>query len=122
MLKIFRKKGQKGFTLPELIVVVFIIAILATMALQQFVTYRKKAYNMQAKAELHGFYTACKAYFADSPTTTTCSLALVAATFITSGDVIFANIPANQTLAGTTAAHVAGTSTYTLSAGGNITP
>jgi type IV pilus assembly protein PilA len=122
MLKIFRKKGQKGFTLAELIVIAIIIGILATVAMQQFVTYRQKGYNVQAKAELKGFYTACKAYFAESPTTTTCSLALVAATFITSGDVTFANIPANQTLAGTTAWHVAGTSTYTLSASGNITP
>jgi type IV pilus assembly protein PilA len=122
MLKIFRKKGQKGFTLIELMIVIAIIGILAAIAIPQFVTYRQKGYNTQAKAELKSFYTACQAYFADSPTTTTCSEALVALTFIKSADVTLANIPANQTMTGTTAAHVAGTSTYTIGASGNITP
>ncbi len=122
MLKIFRKKKQKGFTLIELIVVVFIITVLAAIAVPQFVTYKQKGYNAQAKAELKGFYIACRAYFADSPTTPACSVALVAATFVKSSDVTFGNIPADQTLFGTTSAHVAGTSTYTIGASGNITP
>jgi type IV pilus assembly protein PilA len=122
MLKIFRKKGQKGFTLIELMIVIAIIGILAAIAIPQFVTYRQKGYNVQAKGELKSFYTACQAYFADSPTTTTCSVALVTATFVPSTDVTIGNIPADQTLSGTTSSHAAGTSTYTIGASGNITP
>jgi type IV pilus assembly protein PilA len=123
MLKIFRKKGQKGFTLIELMIVIAIIGILAAIAIPQFVTYRQKGYNTQAKAELKSFYTACQAYFADVPTVNTCSEALVAQTFIKSTAVTLANIPAgDQTLTGTTSAHAAGTTTYAIGASGNITP
>ncbi len=122
MLKIFRKKGQKGFTFLDLVMTIAIISILAAIAVPQFLSYREKAYNTQAKAELKSFYVACKAYFADHPTITTCSTALIAASFIPSGEVNIGNIPANQTLVGTTSFHVAGTSTYTISASENITP
>ena len=83
MLKIFRKKeGQKGFTLIELMIVIAIIGILAAIAIPQFVSYRQKGYNTQAKGELKSFYTACQAYFADVPTATgDCTTTMVAATF-----------------------------------------
>jgi len=122
MLKIFRKKGQKGFTLIELLMVIAIIGILAAIAIPQFVSYRQKGYNTQAKAELKSFYTSCKAYFGEHPTITTCSAALIAATFIPSGEVNIGNIPADQTLVGTTSFHVAGNSTYTISTNEHIMP
>ena len=122
MLKIFRKKGQKGFSLIELLMVCAIIGILAAIAIQQFFVYRQKGYNTQAKADLKSFYTVCQAYFVYSPTTPACSEALVAATFVKSPNVIIGNIPANQKLVGTTSFHVAGTLTYTIGPSGNITP
>jgi type IV pilus assembly protein PilA len=122
MLKIFHKKEQKGFTLIDLIMTILIIGILAAIAVPQFLSYREKAYNTQAKSELKSFYTACKAYFSDHPNITTCSTALIAVSFIPSGEVNIGNIPANQTLVGTTSFHVAGTSTYIISASENITP
>ena len=123
MLKIFRKKeGQKGFTLIELMIVIAIIGILAAIAIPQFVTYRQKGYNTKAKGELKSLYTACQAYFADVPASTTCTTTLVSATFIPTTDITFSALGTNQTMSGATAYHSSGTSTYTIGSSGNITP
>ena len=122
MLKIFRKEGQKGFTLIELMIVIAIIGILAAIAIPQFVSYRQKGYNTDAKGELKSFYTACQAYYADNPTSTgNCTTAQVAATFIPSATITLT--PAGgMAMNGTTSFHSAGTSTYTIGPSGNITP
>jgi type IV pilus assembly protein PilA len=122
MLKIFRKEGQKGFTLIELMIVIAIIGRLAAIAIPQFVSYRQKGYNTQAKGELKSFYTACQAYFADNPTATgDCTTTEVAAAFIPSSTVTLT--PAGgMAMNGTTSSHSAGTVTYTIGASGNIMP
>jgi type IV pilus assembly protein PilA len=122
MLKIFRKEGQKGFTLIELMIVIAIIGILAAIAIPQFVTYRQKGYNTQAKGELKSFYTACQAYFSDVPTATgDCTTTEVAATFIKS-DAVTITAAGGMAMNGTTSVHSAGTVTYSIGSSGNITP
>jgi len=121
MLKIFRKNGQKGFTLIELMIVIAIIGILAAIAIPQFTAYRVKGYNVQAKAELKSYYTACQAYFSDNPTTTDCSLTLIVGSFVPSPAVKIVSL-GGQTCEGTTSKHDAGTVSYAIGPSGNITP
>ena len=123
MLKIFRKEGQKGFTLIELMIVIAIIGILAAIAIPQFVSYRQKGYNTQAKAELKSFYTACQAYFSDHAPSD-CSTSLVSSLFIPQSPSVQLTVPAGSdtSMIGTTAYHQAGTSTYTINSSGIITP
>ena len=64
----FRKKsGQKGFTLIELMIVVAVIGILATVIVPRFSGYRVKAYNAAATSDVRNAYTAAQAYFIDNP-------------------------------------------------------
>ena len=59
-------KGQKGFTLIELMIVVAIIGILAAIAIPNFVAYQAKSKQSEAKVSLGAIFTSAVAYQADS--------------------------------------------------------
>jgi len=123
MLKIFRKKGQKGFTLIELMIIVLLIVILAIIAMPKFIIYRTKGYNSQAKVELKSYYKACQSYLTDNPTLqTACTLAQISGTFVNSPQINI--VPTGDSACvGTTSKYSApNTQLYTIQQGGDITP
>jgi len=67
MLMKLRKsmKGEKGFTLIELMIVVAIIGILAAIAIPNFLNYQKKAKTSEARTNLGGIRTLEEAYAAE---------------------------------------------------------
>ncbi len=65
MLKKFRK-NEKGFTLIELLIVVAIIGILAAIAIPQFASYRQKAFDAAAQADIRTIKTNLEGYYTDN--------------------------------------------------------
>ena len=59
------RKNQKGFTLIELLIVVAIIGILAAIAIPQFASYRKKAFDSAAQSDIKTMRTELEGYYTD---------------------------------------------------------
>lgn len=62
-MKLF--KGQKGFTLIELMIVVAIIGILAAIAIPNFLRYQAKSRQAEAKTNLGALFVAETSYFGE---------------------------------------------------------
>ena len=60
------KKRSEGFTIVELLIVIIIIGILATLVVVQFTNQQKKARDTKRKTDIGAIQTHLEAYYAEN--------------------------------------------------------
>jgi prepilin-type N-terminal cleavage/methylation domain-containing protein len=110
------EKNQKGFTLIELMIVIAIIGILAAIAIPQFNSYRKRAFDASAQSNLRNAATAQEAYYVDESTYCSSTSMLIGATYglYLSDKVVFTVSSANASTYVMEAYHPLGRNSYII--------
>ena len=69
-------KTESGFSLVELLTVIAIIGILATIAIPQFSKYKDRSYDTAAKSDLYNLYSTCMNHWTEKTNSDPCSLSV----------------------------------------------
>jgi len=119
--KFHKKRGQKGFTLIELMIVIAIIGILAAIAIPQFMQYRLRAYTRAAQADARAAYTSAMDFFDDNPGGSFSITEAGNHGFKSTQNVTTTIATGGQTAFSITSVHTAGGKTTTVLASGTTT-
>jgi prepilin-type N-terminal cleavage/methylation domain-containing protein len=111
-----KRLNKKGFTLVEIMIVIAVLGVLASIAIGQFINYRTRSYNTSAKTDLRTVATAQEAYYMDTSSYTRSLGTLTTPSYgvgISDG-VVMPILSADSNGYTMQAYHESGSTTYTL--------
>ena len=106
----------------ELLIVIAIIGVLAAIALPAYSQYKDRAYDADAKTNLHNIYLACKVYWMDAGSGSDCTVAEASSTqygYIQSTGITVVASGIENAFNGT-GSHPSSNNTYTIDPQGTI--
>jgi type IV pilus assembly protein PilA len=120
MLSALRKNKVSGFTLIELMTVLAVIGLLATIAIPTFLWYLKRGRNASAQTDAKNAYTSAQLYFNDHPSGTITSVAILTAYGFRQTAHVVSNVSGTQSTLQITTYHTSGNKTYTVNSEGTM--
>jgi type IV pilus assembly protein PilA len=115
-----KKESTAGFTLVELLIVITVIAVLSSIAVLNFISYRKRAYNISAEGDARNAYIATQAYFNDHPDDAISSRAELFPYGFLQTDDVNVWVGGSQSTLSVRTNHTAGDRTYAVDSEGRI--
>ena len=84
MIELLKKRltrDEKGFTLIELLVVIIILGILVAIAVPSYLSFRSRANNTSAQADIRAIVPSVESYYSDNSTYAGMTLANLQSTY-----------------------------------------
>lgn len=113
--------NRRAFTLIELLIVVVIIGILASIAIPKFANTKEKAYVASMKSDLRNLTSAMEAYYHDNNSSYATSTTDLSTNFRASSGITVTMGTVTATGWAATAAHTTTSKTCSLTVGGTST-
>ena len=116
------KSNNKGFTVIELLTVMGVTGLLASLAIPAFAQYKTRSLDSEAKAHLQHVYRACKGYWTDYGSSSSCNVTIASGPAYGYLQTATINITASggETTFSGIASHVDSSNTYTIDSSGSI--